>query len=68
MFYLIQKSILVAERGSTEMYEHGTSDEREKESEVVAHKEPKQADDGKGRRAIVENASYGESICFYGRL
>ena len=40
----------------------------EKEIEVLVHKEPKLADDGNGRRTAIGNASYGESICFYGRL
>ena len=29
------------------------------------HKEPRQVDDGDGRRTIVENGSYGKSKCFF---
>ena len=41
---------------------------RKNEIEVLIHEEPKQAYDGDGRRTVVENASYGEPECFYGRL
>ena len=51
---------LVAERGSEENFEHGTSEEEKNELEVLAHEEPKQAYDGDGRGTVVENASYGE--------
>lgn len=51
---------LVAERGSEENFEHGTSEEEKNEIEVLVHEEPKQAYDGDGRRTVVENASYGE--------
>lgn len=59
---------LVAERGSKETFEHGTSEERKNEIEMLIHEEPKQAHDGDGRRILVENASYGEPESFYGRL
>ena len=49
---------LVAERGSEENFEHGTSEEEKNEFEVLIHEEPKQAYDGNGRRTVVENASY----------
>ena len=42
--------------------------ERENAIKVLVHKEPKQAHDGDGRRTVFENASYGESGCFYGSL
>ena len=59
---------LVAERGSEENFEHGTSEERKNEIEMLIHEEPKQAYDGDGSRTVVENASYGEPGCFYRRL
>ena len=51
---------LVAERGSEENFEHGTSEEEKNEIEVLIHEELKQAYDGDGRRTVVENGSYGE--------
>lgn len=32
---------------------------------MLVHKEPRQVDDGDGRRTIVENGSYGKSKCFF---
>ena len=63
-----QEHFLVAERGSEENFEHGTSEEAKDEIEVLIHEEPKQTYDGDRRRTIVKNESYGEPECFYGRL
>lgn len=32
---------------------------------MLVHKEPRQVDDGDGRRTIVKNGSYGKSKCFF---